>query len=159
MEQNSSIEVVNQSDILSRQKMLVAIPRMKRCNVAHQSKGISIRSVWMRDVSARDHQSVKAYLAGKGDLRAAWWKLFSGLHRVLAKNNSTKWAMYDFHKMHHVITLVSFNFMLEVKAMKKSILKLGLFEALSVFSTEKSNHKYKLLFGFFNLLCLIHGLF
>jgi len=54
----------------------------------------------MTDVSGNDKRSVKASLAGRGDMRAAWWNFSS---YVLQKVNkySLEHAMYDFHRGHH----------------------------------------------------------
>jgi len=56
--------------------------------------------VWMTDVSGNDKRSVKAFLTGCGDMRAAWWNFCS---YVLQKvnNYSLEHAMCDFHRGHH----------------------------------------------------------
>ena len=141
MENISVVTVVDDNNYATRQAMLKAIPRMKTCKEVRLAKGLSSRGVWMRDVSVLDSRSVKAYLAGKGDVRATWWSLFSTLHRVMAKNNSLEWAMYDFHKMHHAITLGLMTFVIDVEKLHHSIVTLGFFEALSALSIEKINHK------------------
>lgn len=62
-------------------------------------------AVWMADVSAMDTRSVKAQLSGRRSLRAVWWNAFCAVHRKLSRDGSMAKAMYDFHRMHHAITL------------------------------------------------------
>lgn len=45
--------------------------------------GVPARSVWMSDVSGADRRSVKASLAGRGDLRVFWWNVKQVGRRVL----------------------------------------------------------------------------
>jgi hypothetical protein len=48
--------------------------------------GVPVTQVWMTDVSGGDRRSVKAMLAGKGDLRVMLWRIKSllGLVRIVA---------------------------------------------------------------------------
>ena len=55
--------------------------------------------------SAMDRRSVKAQLAGRGDYRAAWWKLNCLIHRLFTPHASLEHMMYTFHARHHAITL------------------------------------------------------
>jgi hypothetical protein len=67
--------------------------------------GINAQNVWGADVSGNDPRSVKASLAGRGDLRAFWWSLNQRLHNAIVPRSTLQDAMYQFHRRHGNITL------------------------------------------------------
>lgn len=88
-----------------RRAALRRVPNVKVHKERNIAPGLSARGVWGRDVSAIDRRSVKASLAGRGDLRVFWWNVCSA---VLSKFNrsSLEHAMYAFHRAHHALTLL-----------------------------------------------------
>lgn len=62
-------------------------------------------SGWGKDVTGNDPRSVRAYLAGKGDARSAWWNLFSQAYVVIVRGATLEHAMCAFHSFHHSLTL------------------------------------------------------
>lgn len=85
-----------------RRAALRSIPAMKRQKEHNLALGLSARGVWGQDVSAMDKRSVKASLAGRGDLRVFWWNVCSAVLRKINKG-SLEHAMYDFHRTHHAV--------------------------------------------------------
>jgi len=83
-----------------RRNALAKIQRQFKPKAAQQRASSAGHGVWMTNVSGNDKRSVKASLAGRGDMRAAWWNFSS---YVLQKVNkySLEHAMYDFHRGHH----------------------------------------------------------
>lgn len=57
------------------------------------------------DIAHNDPRSVHAYLAGKGDLRTAWWNLYSAVYMATVPGATLERAMYTFHRIHHRLTL------------------------------------------------------
>ena len=85
-------------------RFLQSKSRSKRIKPVLLAPGISTSGVWMMDVSAMDRRSVKAQLAGRGDYRAAWWKLTCLIHHLLKPHVSLEHLMFAFHACHHTIT-------------------------------------------------------
>jgi len=67
-------------------------------------------SGWGTDVTGNDPRSVRAYLAGKGDARTAWWNLFSKVYMAVVRGATLEHAMYAYHLVHHSITLARLGF-------------------------------------------------
>ena len=67
-------------------------------------------SGWATDVTGNDPRSVRAYLAGKGDLRTTWWNLFSAIYAATVPGATAERAMYSFHRFHHALTLSRLGF-------------------------------------------------
>ncbi|HJV84546.1 MAG TPA: hypothetical protein VJ698_03655 [Noviherbaspirillum sp.] len=88
-----------------RAKFLRSIPAMKPVKEGWLAPGLSTHGVLGRDVSAMDRRSVKAQLAGRGDLRAAWWNFNEAVHRFFNRDAPLENIMYSFHKRHHAVTL------------------------------------------------------
>ena len=86
-----------------RQAFLRKTPSVARSQRRSVGAGMPL-AVCGTDVSGGDSRSVKAFLNGRGDLRAAWWMLFSTLYR-LATRRGTEHAMFSFHSFHHALTL------------------------------------------------------
>jgi hypothetical protein len=93
-----------------RRAALRSIPAMIRQKDRNLAPGLSACGVWGRDVSAMDSRSVKASLAGRGDLRVFWWNVCSAVLRVFNQGSMER-AMYSFHRAHHAATF----FALEAK--------------------------------------------
>lgn len=70
----------------------------------------AVSSGWGTDVSGNDPRSVRAYLNGKGDLRATWWNLYSSIYVATVPGATLERAMYSFHRMHHALTLFRLGF-------------------------------------------------
>src|SRR5471030_50078 len=83
-----------------RRTALAKIQREFKPKTARQrAQGLGY-GVWMTDISGNDKRSVKASLAGRGDMRAAWWN-FSSYVLQKVNNYSLEHAMCDFHRGHH----------------------------------------------------------
>jgi hypothetical protein len=87
-------------------------------------------SGWGGDVAGNDPRSVHAYLRGKGDLRMAWWNLFSSVYLMIVPGASLERAMYTFHALHHTLTLARLNFATSVGETASDIERDGLRTAL-----------------------------
>lgn len=88
-----------------RAVFLRKMPRPKKPRDRAVAPAIMASQVWGQDVSGSDARSVKAQLAGRGDLRPFWWNVNCALHRLLFRNASREQAMYAFHRRHHAATL------------------------------------------------------
>lgn len=88
-----------------RQAFLCRIPRTRRQQNRLLAPSLAARGVWMTDVSASDRRSVKAQLAGRGDYRAAWWRLNQRVHLVVRPQATLEQQMHAFHKRHHRVTI------------------------------------------------------
>ena len=86
-------------------------------------------SGWGTDVTGNDPRSVRAYLAGKGDGRTAWWNLFSKLYMTLVRGSTLEHAMYAYHRLHHSVTLAKFGFAQSVAQTAVDIEQKGLLAA------------------------------
>lgn len=62
------------------------------------------------DVTGNDPRSVRAYLAGKGDMRTGWWNLYSAVYMAVVPGATLERAMYSFHRRHHTLTLAMLGF-------------------------------------------------
>lgn len=69
------------------------------------SQPVAASSGWGTDVTGNDARSVRAYLSGKGDLRATWWNLYSAVYMAAVPGATLECAMSSFHKLHHALTL------------------------------------------------------
>jgi len=56
-------------------------------------------------VAGKDKRSVHASLNGKGDLRVAWWNLYSRIYMAVVPSANGERAMYSFHRINRAITL------------------------------------------------------
>ena len=82
------------------------------------------------DVTGDDPRSVRAYLAGKGDLRAAWWNFYQASYRTVRPESTLEHAMYSFHRLHHGLTLTSLEFRHSVALLAEDIREKGIFAAV-----------------------------
>lgn len=71
-------------------------------------------SGWGVDVAGSDPRSVRASLAGKGDARATWWKVFSWAFCNVVPGADLERAMYTFHSLHHQLTIARLEFLAAV---------------------------------------------
>lgn len=88
-----------------RAKFLRSIPKPKKQRDRVVAPGVMASKVWNEDVSGSDRRSVKAQLAGRGDLRPLWWKLNVFFHKLFNRSAPMEEVMYSFHKRHHQVTL------------------------------------------------------
>ena len=88
-----------------RRKFLRSLPKPKKQRDRLVAPGVMASKVWNEDVSGSDRRSVKAQLAGRGDLRSLWWNLNAFFHKLFNRSATTEEIMYSFHKRHHQITL------------------------------------------------------
>lgn len=104
-----------------RAAFLHSIAKPKPIKKGLLAPGLSACGVVGQDVSAMDRRSVKAQLAGRGDLRAAWWNLNERLHKLIAPSASTEIAMYAFHKRHHTLTFAMLSLKRDYKEVFQAI--------------------------------------
>jgi hypothetical protein len=71
---------------------------------------LTASSGWGADAAMKDPRSVHAYLAGKGDLRATWWNLYSAVYMAEVPSATLELAMISFHRLHHALTLSRLSF-------------------------------------------------
>ena len=108
-----------------RQAFLRRIPRTRRQQDRPLAPGLAARGIWMTDVSASDRRSVKAQLAGRGDYRAAWWRLNQRVHRVLHPQATLEQQMYAFHKRHHRVTIALLTLVFDYREVLQAIRRHG----------------------------------
>lgn len=100
----------------------------------------TVSSGWGTDVAGRDKRSVHAWLKGKGDMRAAWWNLFSRVYKALVPGADLERAMYAFHSMHHAVTLGWLSYQLSVSDTAAQLKQRGLLAALRTAAAGPSSH-------------------
>lgn len=108
-----------------RQAFLHRIPRTRRRQDRLLAPGLAARGVWMTDVSASDRRSVKAQLAGRGDYRAAWWRINQYLHRCCSPRATLERQMYAFHKRHHRVTIALLTLVFDYREVLQAIRRHG----------------------------------
>lgn len=110
-----------------------ASDRQAALRVMHGSKvrpASAVSSGWGTDVAGSDKRSVHAWLNGKGDLRAAWWNLYSKVYLALVSGADLERAMYTFHRMHHTVTLGWLSYVLAVDKTTSDIKERGILAAV-----------------------------
>ena len=90
----------------------------------------AVSSGWGTDVAGSDRRSVHAWLRGKGDLRGAWWNLYSRAYLFLVPRADLERTMYAFHRMHHAITLGWLGYLSAVGDMRDDIEHRGVLAAV-----------------------------
>lgn len=90
----------------------------------------SASAVCGTDVSGGDRRSVKRYLRGRGDLRTAWWIVFSAVYRTAMSARGLEHAMFTFHSFHHRLTLTAAEFVRARKSVERDIESGGVLAAL-----------------------------
>ena len=73
-------------------------------------------SGWGTDVTGNDPRSVRAYLAGKGDLRTTWWNFYSAIYIAVVRGATLTHAMHSFHRFHHALSIGRLTFAASVSA-------------------------------------------
>jgi hypothetical protein len=73
---------------------------------------------------------VHAWLRGKGDLRMAWWNLYSRAYMATVPGANLERAMYSFHHMHHVLTFAWLSYLSAVHEMRDDIANRGVVAAV-----------------------------
>lgn len=128
---------------LDRAAFLKKLPKPKKPRDREVAPGVMASQVWGRDVSGSDSRSVKAQLAGRGDLRVFWWNLNSFLHRLFSRGASLESAMYSFHRRHHAMTLTRIQFVRDVAEAHEVTRTRGLQAGLDIMREQerrKSHH-------------------
>ena len=100
----------------------------------------AVSSGWGTDVAGRDKRSVHASLNGKGDLRAAWWNVFSRMYVAVVPGADLERAMYAFHRMHHVVTLGWLSYLVSVSETTVELKQRGLLAAVRAAAAGPGSH-------------------
>ncbi len=90
----------------------------------------AVSSGWGTDVTGNDPRSVRAYLAGKGDLRTTWWTLYSAVYMTVVPVASLECAIYSFHHLHHALTLSKLAFAYSAATAASDIEQKGILAAV-----------------------------
>lgn len=114
----------------NRQKVLAAIPRMKKQKAGWLAPGLPAHGIWMEDVSLMDSRSVKAQLAGQGDFRAAWWAFNQFMHKLVFLGATVEQIMYAFHRRHHAITEYWLSLQIEFNTIHTATMRKGVIGGL-----------------------------
>lgn len=100
----------------------------------------TVSSGWGMDAAGRDKRSVHASLNGKGDMRAAWWNLFSRVYLAVVPGATLERAMYSFHRMHHTLTLGWLSYVVSVSETTVELKQRGLLAALRSAAAGPGSH-------------------
>lgn len=114
-----------------------ALPSMHRMKLRPAP---AVSSGWGTDVAGRDKRSVHASLNGKGDLRTAWWNLFSRMYMAVVSGADVERAMYAFHRMHHTITLGWLSYLVSVSETTVELKQRGLLAAVRTAAAGPGSH-------------------
>lgn len=95
---------------------------------------------WGTDVAGRDKRSVHASLNGKGDMRTAWWNVFSRVYVAVVPGADLERAMYAFHRMHHAVTLGWLSYLVSVNETTVEMKQRGLLAALRTAAAGPGSH-------------------
>jgi hypothetical protein len=100
----------------------------------------AVSSGWGTDVAGRDKRSVHASLNGKGDMRAAWWNVFSRVYVAVVPGADLERAMYAFHRMHHAVTLGWLSYLVSVSETTVELKRRGLLAAVRTAAAGPGSH-------------------
>lgn len=114
-----------------RQAALCTLHRAKVRPASTMSSG------WGTDVAGGDRRSAHAWLRGKGDLRGAWWNLYSRAYLTVVPRATLERAMYSFHMMHHTFTLGWLGYLAAVAEMRSDIETNGVMSAVKTAVAKK----------------------
>ena len=117
-----------------RQAALRSMHRQKLRPAGAASSG------WGTDVAGSDKRSVHASLKGKGDLRTAWWNLYSRVYLAVVPGADLERAMYSFHKVHHALTLGWLSYLVSVRQTTIDIKQRGLVAAVRTAAAGDNSH-------------------
>ncbi|CAN7644032.1 hypothetical protein [Massilia sp. LjRoot122] len=98
----------------------------------------AVSSGWGEDVAKNDRRSVHAWLRGKGDLRGAWWNLYSRVYLAAVPGADLERAMYSFHCIHHAMTLGWLSYVMSVRKTSADIRHVGLIAAVRAAAADNS---------------------
>jgi len=115
-----------------RRAFLKSIPKPKPIRRSGIGRGLPATGLIGLDVSILDRRSVKAQLAGHGDMRAAWWNLNEMLHKFLAPTASTEQIMFSFHRRHHAITLLRLALIADYRRIVTTLINHGVIKGVPV---------------------------
>jgi len=110
-----------------------ASDRQAALRAMHRRKvrpALAVSSGWGTDVAGTDKRSVHAWLNGKGDLRAAWWNLYSKVYLAVVPGADLERAMFSFHRMHQAVTLGWLSYVLAVDKTTADIKERGMMAAV-----------------------------
>jgi len=96
-------------------------------------------SIWGIDVARSDARSVGAWLDGRGDMRAAWWKFYSRVYQAVVPGADLERTMYSFHRVHHAVTFVWLSYLVSVRLMTIEIRERGLLAAVRTAAASKGS--------------------
>lgn len=99
----------------------------------------AVSSGWGEDVAKEDRRSVHAWLHGKGDLRGAWWNLYSWVYLAVVPGADLERAMYSFHRIHHAVTLGWLSYLVSVRKTSANIRHVGLVGAVRAAASDKAH--------------------
>ena len=117
-----------------RQAALRSMHRVKLRPAPAESSG------WSTDVAGRDKRSVHAYLHGKGDMRAAWWNVFSRVYVAVVPGADLERAMFAYHRMHHAVTLGWLSYVVSVSEATVELKQRGLLTAVRIAAAGPRSH-------------------
>lgn len=100
----------------------------------------AVSSGWGTDVAGSDKRSVHASLHGKGDMRAAWWNVFSRVYVAVVPGADLERAMYAFHRMHHAVTLGWLSYLVSVSETTVDMKQRGLLAAVRTAAAGHGSH-------------------
>jgi hypothetical protein len=120
-----------------------AADRQAALRSMHRAKlrpATAISSGWGMDVAGRDKRSVHASLHGKGDMRTAWWKVFSCVYVAVVPGADLERAMYAFHHMHCAVTLGRLSYLVSVSETTVELKQRGLLAAVRTAAAGSGSH-------------------
>lgn len=100
----------------------------------------AVSSGWGTDVAGRDKRSVHASLQGKGDMRAAWWNVFSRVYVAVVPGADLERVMFAFHRMHHAVTLGWLSYLVSVSETTVEMKQRGLLAAVRTAAAGSGSH-------------------
>lgn len=116
--------------------------RQAALRTMHRSRLSPVRAVssgWGEDVAKKDRRSVHAWLQEKGDLRGAWWNLYSRVYLAAVPGADLERAMYSFHCVHHALTLGWLSYVMTVRKTSADIRHVGLIAAVRAAAADNSH--------------------
>jgi len=126
-----------------RRAFLEAIPQPKKISVRKYADGTIASSGCGEDVCGQDSRSLKAQLAGRGDLRAKWWHLNHFAHLVFGKRATLESAMFQFHSRHHFLTLTWLGFKCDLRELARVIRSEGVLAGFRVAREQESRKSHR----------------
>jgi len=100
----------------------------------------AVSSGWSTDVAGRDKRLVHACLHGKGDMRAAWWNVFSRVCMAVVPGADLERAMFAYHRMHHAVTLGWLSYVVSVSEATVELKQRGLLTAVRIAAAGPRSH-------------------